>query len=58
MKKIIYAFMANSISKFCLLLWRRNTSEMFSDWLILRPYLAKVVQAQNEEERNSYDYAY
>lgn len=32
--------------------------EMFSDWLTLRPYLAKVVQAQNEEERNSYDYAY
>lgn len=31
--------------------------EMFSDWLTLRPYLAKVVQAQNEEERNSYDYA-
>ena len=29
--------------------------EMFSDWL--RPYLAKGVQAQNEEERNSYDYA-
>ena len=28
--------------------------EMFSDWLTLRPYLAKVVQAQNEEERNSY----
>ena len=26
MKKIIYAFMANSTSKFCLLLWRRNTS--------------------------------
>ena len=31
--------------------------EMFFDWLTLRPYLAKVVQAQNEEERNSYDYA-
>ena len=25
-KKIIYAFMANSTSKFCLWLWRRNTS--------------------------------
>gem|GEM_PF-5965260 len=25
MKKIIYAFMANSTSKFCLLLWCRNT---------------------------------
>lgn len=30
---------------------------MFSDRLTLRPYLAKVVQAQNEEERNFYDYA-
>ena len=30
---------------------------MFSDWLTLRPYLVKVMQAQNEEERNSYDYA-
>ena len=31
--------------------------EMFSGWLTLRSYLAKVVQAQNEEERNSYDSA-
>lgn len=31
--------------------------EMFSSWTSLRPYLIKIVQLQNEEKSNSYDYA-
>lgn len=57
MKKIIYAFtrIQQASSAYCSGV--EIPVEMFSDWLTLRPYLAKVVQAKDEEERNSYDYA-